>query len=115
MPPTEERLTPLDDKEKALRTSLDGRRDVIAEVLAALQRIGRKPPPVLMVTPEDALQSVRSAMLLGAVLPEMRQDVEALLADLAALARVRKEIAVERASLERAAPRSPTIRRGSPR
>ena len=46
---------------------------VIAEVLAALQRIGRRPPPALLVRPEDALQSVRTAMLLGAVLPEMRQ------------------------------------------
>ena len=39
------------------------RRGVIAEVLAALQRIGRQPPPAIMVRPEDALQScVRSAM-----------------------------------------------------
>jgi septal ring factor EnvC (AmiA/AmiB activator) len=41
-------------------------------VLAALQRIGRHPPPAIMVRPEDALQSVRTAIMLGAVLPEMR-------------------------------------------
>ena len=84
---TEERLTPLDDKERALRKSLDGRRATIANVLAALQRIGRHPPPALLVKPEDALQSVRSAILLGAVLPEMRKQAEALVADLAALLR----------------------------
>ena len=38
-----------------------------------MQRIGRRPPPAVMVKPEDALESVRTAMLLGAVLPEMRR------------------------------------------
>ena len=69
---TEGRLKPLDDSERTLRQSLDGRRAIIAEVLAALQRIGRHPPPALMVRPEDALQSVRTAIMLGAVLPDMR-------------------------------------------
>jgi murein hydrolase activator len=97
----EQRLPPLDEKERTLRASLDARRHVIGNVLAALQRIGRNPPPAMLVTPEDALQSVRSAMLFGAVLPEMRQDVETLVNDLSALASVRKEIAAERGSLEK--------------
>jgi septal ring factor EnvC (AmiA/AmiB activator) len=54
-----------------------------------------------MVTPDDALQSVRSAMLLGAVLPELRRDAEALIADLSELARVRRDIVTERAGLEK--------------
>ncbi|MEI7806253.1 MAG: peptidoglycan DD-metalloendopeptidase family protein [Hyphomicrobiales bacterium] len=98
---TEIRLKPLDENERAVRKSLDGRRAVIAEVLAALQRIGRRPPPALMVAPEDALQSVRTAIVLGAVLPEMRSEAEALASDLAALSRIRKEIADERDKLAR--------------
>ena len=70
-------------------------------MLAALQRIGRHPPPALMVRPEDALQSVRTAIMLGAVLPEMRVQAEALAADLADLLRIRKEIADERDRLVR--------------
>jgi septal ring factor EnvC (AmiA/AmiB activator) len=97
---TEARLKPLDDSERAIRKSLDGRRAVIAEVLAALQRMGRHPPPAVMVQPEDALQSVRTAIMLGAVLPEMRQQAEALASDLAELVRVRKEIATERDALQ---------------
>jgi septal ring factor EnvC (AmiA/AmiB activator) len=62
---------------------------VIAEVLAALQRIGRRPPPAIMARPEDALQSVRTAILLGAVLPEMRQRAQTLAADLSELVRIR--------------------------
>jgi septal ring factor EnvC (AmiA/AmiB activator) len=98
---TESRLKPLDESESAIRTSLDGRRAVIAEVLAALQRMGRRPPPAVLVQPEDALQSVRTAIMLGAVLPEMRQQAESLATDLAELVRLRKEIATERDALTR--------------
>jgi septal ring factor EnvC (AmiA/AmiB activator) len=49
-----------------------------------------------MVRPEDALQSVRTAIMLGAVLPEMRIQAEALASDLADLLRIRKEIAEEK-------------------
>ncbi len=97
---TQERLKPLDDNERSIRKSLDGRRAVIGEVLAALQRIGRRPPPALLASPEDALQSVRTAMVLGAVLPEMRHEVEALANDLSELLAVRKKIDAERDQLK---------------
>jgi septal ring factor EnvC (AmiA/AmiB activator) len=96
---TEARLKPLDDSERALRQSLEARRATIAEVLAALQRIGVHPPPAIMVRPEDALQSVRTAIMLGAVVPEMRARAESLAADLADLLRLRKEIASEKERL----------------
>jgi murein hydrolase activator len=98
---TEARLKPLGDGERGLRRSLEARHATIAEVLAALQRIGRNPPPALLVRPEDALQAVRTAIMLGAVVPEMRVQAEALAADLADLARLRQEIAEEKARLLR--------------
>jgi septal ring factor EnvC (AmiA/AmiB activator) len=97
----EERLQPLDEREQTLRKSLEGRRHLVTEVLAAMQRIGRRPPPAILVRPEDALESVRSAMMLGAVLPEMRQQTDVLIADLAELVRLRSGIAQERSSLAR--------------
>ncbi len=97
---TQERLKSLDDNERSIRISLDGRRAVIGEVLAALQRIGRRPPPALIASPEDALQSVRTAMVLGAVLPQMRHEVEALANDLSELLAVRKKIDAERNQLK---------------
>jgi septal ring factor EnvC (AmiA/AmiB activator) len=96
---TEARLKTLDDNELNIHKSLDGRRALIGEVLAALQRIGHRPPPALIASPEDALQSVRTAMVLGAVLPEMRHEVEALASDLTELLSVRKTIAAERDQL----------------
>ena len=98
---TRARLEPLDGQEKLFQKSLDERRVVIVEILAALQRIGRQPPPALLVRPEDALQAVRTAITLGAVVPEMRAQADALAGDLADLLRVRKEIAGDRDRLSR--------------
>jgi murein hydrolase activator len=95
----EGRLAPLERSENDLRQSLAGRRDEIAEVLAALQRAGRRPPPALLVSPEDALKSVRSAIVLGAILPEMRDRTEKLAAELSELVRLRGLIANERTRL----------------
>ena len=98
---TEARLKPLDDSERGIRQSLGGRRAAIAEVLASLQRIGRNPPPAMMVRPEDALASIRTAIMLGAVLPDMRIQAESLAADLSDLVRIRQDIAEEKERLQR--------------
>jgi len=95
----EARLRPLDSREQQIRSSLDSRRSEIVEVLAALQRAGRRTPPALLVRPEDALQSLRTAMLLGAVVPELRARAEKLVGDLTELVTLRKTIATERDQL----------------
>jgi septal ring factor EnvC (AmiA/AmiB activator) len=92
----EARLRPLDSREQQIRNSLDSRRSEMVEVLAALQRAGRRTPPALLVRPEDALQSLRTAMLLGSVVPELRARAEKLTGDLTELVTVRKAIATER-------------------
>jgi murein hydrolase activator len=92
----EARLRPLDSREQQIRGSLDSRRSEIVEVLAALQRAGRRTPPALLIRPEDALQSLRTAMLLGAVVPELRTRAEKLTGDLTELIALRKTIATER-------------------
>ncbi len=98
---TEGRLKPLDDSERgaapiARRPARHHRRGAGR---AAAHRASSAPG--LMVRPEDALQSVRTAIMLGAVLPEMRVQAEALAADLADLLRIRKEIADEKDRLVR--------------
>ena len=61
-------------QEDVIRRSLWARRDVLAEVLGGLERMGLNPPPAILVTPRDALSSVRSAILLGAVVPGLRHE-----------------------------------------
>jgi murein hydrolase activator len=93
------RLHALDERKRLFEQSLEERRDVIVEILAALQRIGRQPPPALLVRPEDALQAVRTAIVLGAVVPDLRAKADAIAGDLADLLRVRKDILADQAAL----------------
>lgn len=87
----EKKLADLGIREDEIRASFKDRRAILAEVLAALQRMGRNPPPALLVSPEDALASVRTAILLGAVVPGIRHETEKLAADLGELLRLRLE------------------------
>jgi septal ring factor EnvC (AmiA/AmiB activator) len=103
---TENRMADIENKldvasgsEEAIRRSLASRRDVLATVLAALQRMGRRPPPAVLASPEDALQAVRASIMLGAVLPEIRGEAQALAADLNDLVILRQSIAVEKDKL----------------
>jgi murein hydrolase activator len=99
---TEERIAAMevrqhefDDGEANIRKSLDGRRTQIAQILAALQRIGSRPPPSIFVGAHDATESLRTAMSLEAVLPQMRSEANKLQAELADLARVKAAKATE--------------------
>jgi len=93
---TESRMAALVENENTLRASVLERREVLIEVLAALQRIGHRPPPAILVRPEDALASVRSAILLGAVVPDLREAADALAADLRQLESLRIALVEER-------------------
>ena len=95
----EGRLDDLKGQQGTIRKSLSERREVLAEVLGALQRMGLNPPPAILVRPEDALSSVRSSILLGAVVPELREQTAMLLADLKELSRLGETIASERQRL----------------
>jgi septal ring factor EnvC (AmiA/AmiB activator) len=97
---TERRLQGLAASEGKVRASLAAQRDVLAEVLAALQRMGRRPPPAILVRPEDALASVRSAILLGAVIPDLRDAANRLAVDLRGLVSLRTEIEREHGRLK---------------
>ncbi|MGY2046943.1 murein hydrolase activator EnvC family protein [Methylobacterium sp. JK268] len=97
----EGRLQTMAASEAAIRRSLQARRGVIAEVLAALQRMGRRPPPAVLVQPEDVLKAIRTSMLLGAVVPELQGEAETLAGDLAELERLRSLIADDRESLRK--------------
>lgn len=96
---TEAKLDPLDLREAEIKKSLDDRRAVLTDVLATMQRIGAQSAPAILLQPEDVLESVRAAILLGAIVPELRGQADRLVVDLSELARVRRDIAAERESL----------------
>ena len=74
----EERLEELGEQEKLVRGSLSRQHKTLTKLLAAMQRMGRNPPPVVVTRREDALAMVRSAMMLASVFPELRGKAIAL-------------------------------------
>jgi len=91
----ESRRGELEAQERKVRASLAERRDQIAKLLAAMQRMGRNPPPVIVTRREDALAMVRSAMLLARAFPELKNEAEELSGKLNELVRVMADIRSE--------------------
>jgi septal ring factor EnvC (AmiA/AmiB activator) len=96
----EERLSELIISEFEVRGRLDGSNTEIANVLAALERISLSPPPALIVDPGDALGSARSAMLIAAIVPQLRARADAVTADLRALSGIKAQALAEEATLK---------------
>lgn len=101
----EERLAIFEKDEQQLRGSLAKENSKISGILAALQRMGRNPPPVIITQRDDALEMVRSAMLLGIAFPGLRQEAAELTSKLnklvAVMTKVREESSNLRAERER--------------
>jgi septal ring factor EnvC (AmiA/AmiB activator) len=95
----EERVNALIDEEAEVRARLDGADTDISSLLASLQRIGRSPPPALLVKPSDALGSARGAMLMAAALPQLRSRADAVIDDLGRMVDIRKEAETEQEAL----------------
>jgi len=96
----EERLSDLIVRELEVRGRLDGADAEIANVLAALQRISLNPPPALIVDPSDALGSARGAMLIAAIVPQLRSRADSVAADLKTLTGIKEEALAEEATLK---------------
>ena len=74
----EKRQTKLKAEIAAINLDLAARQDVIAEILAGLQRLAQNPPPALVVAPDDVLGALRGAMLFGTIVPELRNAAQTL-------------------------------------
>ena len=96
----EQRLSDLIVSELEVRGRLDGSNAEIANVLAALERISLNPPPALIVDPDDALGSARSAILITAIVPQLRAKADAVTADLKALTDIKLQALAEEATLK---------------
>src|SRR5580704_959733 len=72
-----DRLSSLNATAEDLSHSLERRRGVIADVLAALQRMGSNPPPAILVKPDDMSQAVRAATVMGSLIPKLKSEIEA--------------------------------------
>lgn len=92
---TEKRSAKLQQQVAILSLDLAQQQDVLSDVLAGLQQMEQNPPPALVVQPHDVLQALRSAMLFGAIVPELKGKAEALQTQLQDLATLKDKLAAE--------------------
>jgi septal ring factor EnvC (AmiA/AmiB activator) len=100
---SEVRLNDLNTAEAELLKKLEKHRANIATLLGALARLDRNPPPALAVKPDDALGAIRSAILMGEAVPELKTEAENLKTKLDDLLALRQQIVAERETLAAAA------------
>jgi septal ring factor EnvC (AmiA/AmiB activator) len=98
----EGRLAGLEAEEAAKTAELEHRRGELAALVGALQRLARHPPEALALLPVPPVDSVRTARLLGAVVPPIEAEAAAVGRELEQLKSLRASVAAERAALAEA-------------
>ena len=99
----EARLAKLGTEEAAKTSGLERRRGQFTRVMMALERLARIPPEALVVQPLSPSDTVRSAILLRAAVPEIERRAGWLRQELTGLAYARRQIATRRQELSAAA------------
>jgi murein hydrolase activator len=94
----ESRLAGLSAEEAVKSAELERRRGDLAALLTALQRLARHPPEALALLPERPIDTIRTARLLGKVVPPIEAEAAALSREVEALSELRQSVASERAA-----------------
>jgi septal ring factor EnvC (AmiA/AmiB activator) len=84
------RLHDLSEQEAALVARLSRARGRQARLLSALQMMSRRPPPPLLVPADKAVDTVRAAILMKAIAPELQARARPLVERQAGIVRVRR-------------------------
>lgn len=99
-------VSELESKIKSLRAeetvkagALVHRREQLATLLAGLERFSQQPAVTLIARPARVVDSARSAMLLGKVIPSLAEEARAIGAEIADLNALRTSIEDERVAL----------------
>ncbi|HEY3695223.1 murein hydrolase activator EnvC family protein [Phenylobacterium sp.] len=93
------RLERLNLEESALSAQQGRNRNQLARLLSVLQRLRRDPPPALLVSPGDARNAVRAAILVKAMTPQLQDRARVFAAEAGEIARQRRLAAVESEAL----------------
>ena len=107
----ETRLSELRARAFEQRERLASQHERLAATLSALSRLSRRPPVAIAATPATAVDTFRSARLLGAVVPGLEAEAEKLRGELRTLNVLLRQINRERESLADARERLDAERR----
>jgi murein hydrolase activator len=92
----EEKLDLLAAERTKQLSALSKRSTDVVRLLAALQNLSRQPPQLLLVRPNAAIDTARSAELLKLVVPQLEAQTSSLKKDIAALNAVKADLDTER-------------------
>jgi septal ring factor EnvC (AmiA/AmiB activator) len=84
------RLAQLGQQEAVLVAALSKDRGLQGRLLSALQMMSRKPPPPLLIPADKAVDTVRAAILMRAMAPEMERRAKVLSDRQAEISRIRR-------------------------
>lgn len=91
----EQKLSDLKAERDRSEQTLDAKKRQLARVSGALRRLAARPPIAMVASPADPLDTVHTAMLLGAVVPELRRDADRLSREIAHHESVERDILAE--------------------
>jgi len=93
------RLARLNIEETELSAEQAHNMSQLARLLSVLEELKRDPPPALLVSPKDAKDAVRAAILIRAMTPELEARARAYAGSAGEMARQRRLAAVESEAL----------------
>jgi septal ring factor EnvC (AmiA/AmiB activator) len=96
---TGERLARLNLEETQLSAEQAHNMNQLARLLSVLEQFGRDPPPALLVSPRDAKDAVRAAILVKAMTPELQARARVYAREANEMMRQRRLAAVESEAL----------------
>ena len=96
------KIRELDGKISRATESLETRREQMAAMLAALERLSRHPPVALAARPGHPVDTVRSAILMRTAIPALETRSKALTRELSELASLREDVSRKRSELAKA-------------
>ena len=98
----EETLPVLEREERAAALALAGQRGEVVRLLAALQRLARRPAHIPLGALPEPIGALRGRLLLSVALPALRRDARDLLDELRTLASLRDRLATKRSEHDQA-------------
>lgn len=96
----EDRITDLEAETDRKKQQLDARRGELMKLLSALERLSKRPAVFTLIQPKEAVDTARSASLMGKLIPEINTQAATLREELGILASLQEALSQERFSLK---------------
>ncbi len=95
----ERKLDKLSQQENILKTHYETRKKILATLLSALLRLEKNPAPALLSNPDEATNALRSAIMLGKIVPEVKKQSDVIASDLGKLNTLQQELSTQQDAL----------------